>query len=235
MGNKGLKEYTKICTAYDTKFENFKIPVGALYGRCKVPYTENFEKRFEYVFWACIEPQKTISDKIFPVYIFKPSWASKRWKKVAIGQNHIIARNIFNACTINGGVPVVTTFKNVEAIKARRDLRSVSCELNFRKHPTPQCRCYKQAQVDGKNWCLDWEEEIQPMQDIDGYHYNALPIQDNGIKQAPFSSFEGVTDTIEARRRNGMKVNQTKCRPEKKSANNSLISVKINGYKVSIK
>lgn len=80
--------------------------------------------------------------------------------------------------------------------------------------------------VDGKGYSIDWEVNIQPMPE-EGY--NGLPVQyPNGKKAASFTPFEGITDTELATRRDGMKVNQTKIRPETKK-NTDKVIIKING------
>ena len=98
-----------------------------------------------------------------------------------------------------------------------------------RKAQEPQARCYKQSMVDGKGYSIDWEENIQAMPE-EGY--NGLPVQyPNGKKAASFTPFEGVTDTELATRRDGMKVNQTKIRPEKEKSSKKIV-IKINGITI---
>lgn len=223
MGKKGIKEYTKICVSFNTEFEGYYIPLGALYGRCKAPY----ETGVEYIFWICETPKQAFHATTMPVYILKPSWKNHKWQQIKIGYNHIIAKNVRNKCHELSGIPAIKTSKDIQGIKARKELkrvseevRSLSSEFGLHKHPEPQSRCFKQAQVDGKGYNIAWERNIQPMQDIDGYHYNGCPVHYESGKQLPpaaFTSFEGVTDTERARRRDGMKVNQTKCRPQKRA------------------
>lgn len=52
MGKKGLKVYTKVCTKYNTLFEGFTVPKGAIYGRVLVPYTDIDGTTNDYVFFC---------------------------------------------------------------------------------------------------------------------------------------------------------------------------------------
>lgn len=244
MSKKGLKLYTKQCKAYDTIFEGFKVSVGAFYGRILVPYTDGTSRSSDYVFWVCDNP-KSIKTGILSIHIMKREWGNNAtvrdirktvWHDVKVGKNHPIYQAVLTECHKLGGIPVIKTFKNPQ-IYVDRAYTAIAHEYSYRKHPQPQSRCYKQAQVDGKNWDISWEERVQPMKDADGYNYNGCPVQynPNDTKQAPFTSFEGFTDTYEAHRRDGMKVNQTKCRPEKQRNNNAVISIKINGANINVK
>lgn len=95
-----------------------------------------------------------------------------------------------------------------------------SCIPQFKKHPQPlygqRSGCYSQSRVDGRGYDISWEENIVGMTDTYGSTYTGVPVQYSDFKPvATFSAFEGYTDTPEAKRRDGMKVKQIKCRPTK--------------------
>ena len=95
-----------------------------------------------------------------------------------------------------------------------------SCMPQFKKHPQPlygaKSGCYSQSRVDGRGYDISWEENIVGMVDKYGNTYTGVPVQYSGSKPvAAFSAFEGYTDTPEAKRRDGMKIKQVKCRPTK--------------------
>lgn len=90
----------------------------------------------------------------------------------------------------------------------------------FKKHPQPmyghRSGCYSQSRVDGRGYDISWEENIVGMTDAYGDTYTGVPVQYSEFKPvATFAAFEGYTDTPEAKRRDGMKVKQIKCRPTK--------------------
>lgn len=90
----------------------------------------------------------------------------------------------------------------------------------FKKHPQPlygqRSGCYSQSRVDGRGYDISWEENIVGMTDDYGNTYTGVSVQYSDSKPvATFAAFEGYTDTPEAKRRDGMKVKQIKCRPTK--------------------
>lgn len=229
MGKKGTKMYTKVCTKYNTLFEGYPVPKGAIYGRILVPYVDIYGSiTNDYVFFVCDKP-KMLKTHTLSIHIMKREWnnnatcAVKRitWHDIKVGVNHPIFIAVRDKCLEIGGYPKVTTFvdprkeANRKAAKTAEMYSQVAhSACKIRKAQEPQARCYKQSMVDGKGYSIDWEENIQSMPE-EGY--NGLPVQyPNGKKGASFTPFEGVTDTEIARRKDGMKVNQTKIRPEKK-------------------
>lgn len=96
----------------------------------------------------------------------------------------------------------------------------LACGPQFKKHPQPsfgsKSGCYSQSRVDGRGYDISWEENIVGMTDAYGNKYTGVPVQYSDFKPvATFAAFEGYTDTPEAKRRDGMKVKQIKCRPTK--------------------
>ena len=69
---------------------------------------------------------------------------------------------------------------------------------------------------------IPWDELVHDEEQVS---YNNDIICPESIS---FRPFEGYTDTYEARRRDGMKINQIKCRPEKVEKRATIV-VKING------
>lgn len=236
MCKKGIKIYTKVATRYNTLFEGYPVKKGAIYGRALVPYIDIDGTTNDYVFFVCDKP-KTLKTRMLSVHIMKREWnnnatcAVKRitWHDIKVGVNHPIFIAVREKCAEIGGYPKVTTFTDPrkEAVKVAEMYSQVAhSACKVRKAQEPQARCYKQSMVDGKGYSIDWEENIQSMSE-EGY--NGLPVQyPNGKKVASFTPFEGVTDTELATRRDGMKVNQTKIRPETKK-NTDKVIIKING------
>lgn len=240
MGKKGIKTYVKLCQSYDTIFEGYKVPVGALYGRTLVPYRDmDGALCNDYVFWVCKNFSKISSDKLV-VYIMKRSWNNNStchvrnitWHNISVGRNHVIFKQILEYCTNLGMIPDVSTFKNpcVETHRKEKQAHKLSKQYGLRKHPQPNMRCYKQAMVDGKGYEISWEENVQPLNG-----YNGLPVEYNkNTPKISFTSFEGITDTPEYNRRNGLIVNQTKIRPQKQEKNTVKFIVRINGVKKDV-
>ncbi len=240
MGKKGIKTYTKVATRYNTLFEGYPVKKGAIYGRALVPYIDDILGRTnDYLFFVCDAP-KTLKTGILYVHVMKREWNNnavcsvKRitWHDIKVGTNHPIFSAVHEICAKIGGYPKVTTFTD-----PRKDEQKIAemyshvahSACKVRKAQEPQARCYKQSMVDGKGYSIDWEAEIQAMPE-EGY--NGLPVQyPNGKKSASFTPFEGVTDTEKAMRRDGMKVNQTKIRPEKEKSNKKIV-IKINGITI---
>lgn len=106
---------------------------------------------------------------------------------------------------------------NKPTVECRRDGRAIASLVpREKKHPQPMygktSGCYSQARVDGRGYNLDWEEKVLPV------HGDGLPVYyEKGHTKpiAAFTSFEGYTDTPEAKRRDGLKVDPKKVRPEK--------------------
>lgn len=236
MGKKGIKEYVKLCDSYDTIFEGFKVPKNALYGRTIIPYLDNGIPEHEYVFWVFVRPE-TINNKTVEINIMKKSWNNNStcnvrhitWNRCLIGRSHPVYKQIREYYAQTGKISRIGTFQNPQLGQMRldREAKKASEKIGYHKHPTPTMRCYKQAMVDGKGYDISWEERVQPMPE-EGY--NGLPVEyPNGKKQVSFMPFEGITDTREFNRKNGMKVNQTKIRPQKTAVVSTTIVVKING------
>lgn len=235
MGKKGIKEYTKLCSKYGTKFEGFNVPVGALYGRIFVPYKDILNTYNDYVFWVCTAP-KGIKTGVLHVHIMKRTWGRNDscatrniiWHEIQVGRNHPIYAEVKKACIELRAIPKIKTCVNPQ-VKINRKYKD-SHTLGLRKAPCPQMNCFKQAMVDGAGYDISWEENVQPMKDSSGYNYNGVPVFN--INQANFSPFEGITDTDAFKKRDGMKVNQTKCRPSKTTVDSTII-IKINGVIVN--
>ena len=223
MGKKGIKQYTRIASKYGTKFEGHNVPVGAIYGRVLIPYEEGTE----YIFFICTQP-KSIRKDTMPIYILKPSWMSNRWREMLIGREHPAFIAVKNICHEIGGIPKIKTFQDPKVAERRaekateRAYKQVSRQYGLRPVPCNGVRI--KPEYDGymtpQNTVIPWEERVveEPL------GYNGVPVTET----ISFMPFEGYTDTYEARRRDGMKVNQTKCRPEKVEKRAEIV-IKING------
>ena len=115
-------------------------------------------------------------------------------------------------------------FKTRKKAKEHKDILSVCPKI--KRHPQAQygakSGCYSQSRVDGRGYSIDWEEKSMPLE-LNSHGMDCLwnecqstkTERKLSIRPATMNPFEGVTDTDEAKRRDGMKIKQIKCRPGK--------------------
>ena len=157
------------------------------------------------------------SRKDFPLSV----WNGYRWVRDTT-ENHPDIRRFILAYMRE------KSFVRKHCVKCEHHMRYVDEQVaelrammpQFKKHPQPmygqRSGCYSQSRVDGRGYDISWEENIVGMTDDYGNTYTGVPVQYSDFKPvATFAAFEGYTDTPEAKRRDGMKVKQIKCRPTK--------------------
>ena len=175
---------------FGTNFHNYVLPLYSLFGNVNG------------TLYVCIRPHYRVSRlKI---------WNGYRWVDTTT-KDHPDIRH-FIVAFMNSA-----DFISEEPVKCRRDTRAIASMLpREKKHPQPmygsKSGCYSQARVDGQGYNISWEEDSKPV------FGHGLPVKySEGHRLPPvgFNSFEGYTDTPEARRRDGMKIKQIKCRPGK--------------------
>lgn len=154
--------------------------------------------------------------KDFPLKI----WNGYRWVENTT-ENYPAIRRYILTYMKNDGV-------KKHCVKCAHHMRYVDEQVSelrammpqMKKHPQPmygsRSGCYSQSRVDGQGYDISWEETYKPATDMFGDTYKGVAVQFSGSKPvASFGTFEGYTDTPEAKRRDGMKVKQIKCRPTK--------------------
>lgn len=190
----------KICKDYNTRVDIFRIPKNAVYGR----YTQN-----KYVLITDFKQFRKPQEK-YSVFIldlkksngFRRYHMSKNYYVIPFLWRFIKDNNLYNITVIpvdRAGVP------------------------QERRVPVPQSRCFKQCQVDGSGYNISWEEKhYQPINAATKTPYTGFPTQyRDKMPVATFAEFEGYTDSPVALRRDGLKIDQTKCRPGKPVTVNS--------------
>lgn len=175
---------------FGTNFHNYVLPLYSLFGNVNG------------TLYVCIRPHYRVSRlKV---------WNGYRWVDTTTKDHPDIRHFII-------GFMNSADFISEEPVKCRRDTRAIASMLpREKKHPQPmygsKSGCYSQARVDGQGYNISWEEDSKPV------FGHGLPVKySEGHRLPPvgFNSFEGYTDTPEARRRDGMKIKQIKCRPGK--------------------
>lgn len=203
------RAFVRQCKEYHTFFEGYRVPVGAIYGRTKV-YGEE-------LFWVCDTP-KEINKDTMHIHFMKRTWNSNQscrinkttWHTMIINRKHIIFTQVNSMCS--SGIPHVGTYRNPQK-KTKLSLED-KFTIGLKKHPQPQSRCYKQAQVDGKGYDTYFEEIYRELENYSGLpvdYKREKPTMESKSSNPSFGFFEGTGATC----RDGLKVKQIKCRPGK--------------------
>lgn len=193
-----IKKYWKICNNWCTSIDTFRVPKNAVYGR--------------------------IDDKFYIVTDFKQfKSAHEKYKILVLDLRNskisykMISKNYFI-------IPLLWRFiKDNNLYETKIIAVDRAGAPRERRVPTAQSRCFKQCQVDGSGYNISWEEKYyQPVNAATGTPYTGLPTQyRDKMPVATFTEFEGYTDSLMALRRDGLKIDQTKCRPGKPVTVNS--------------
>lgn len=193
-----MKKYWKICNNWCTSIDTFRVPKNAVYGR--------------------------IDDKFYIVTDFKQfKSAHEKYKILVLDLRNskisykMISKNYYV-------IPFLWRFiKDNNLYETKIIAVDRAGAPRERRVPTAQSRCFKQCQVDGKGYSLEWERIYsKPVNPITEQEYTGMPVQYKDTKPvATFARFEGYTDTDYALRRDGLKIDQTKCRPGKPVTVNS--------------
>ena len=215
---KGLYKPLKIARTF-TSIDSCQIPAGAVYGRI----TPNM-----YIYISDFNQFEKKSDR-YAMYILDMR-SDKKFRRTTLTKNNFAYNTIVEFVKINNLTGVCSQYYN-ETRKYYNKNGEVTGAPHERLIPTPECRVYKQSMVDGKGYSIEWEAENHEPTNEDGTPYNGVPAP----TKVQFNEFEGIdfrlqkdicNDYADTKYKDGMKVNQTKIRPEK-TRKDQKIKVKI--------
>ena len=206
-----------------TILQGFHVPVGAIFGRCQIEGKP--------LFWVTLNPTE-ISNKnasrMFSLWISR----GENWRCISAafrGKYAPVRERIAKKCLKINGFPVVEKWqrpKRPVITQADRDAHKLAMEFSWRKVPEPQQGYQRknsdgtirefnaQYMVDGRGYDISWEEKVFPLE-----NYNGLPVYYRENSKPSMTSkccntgYDGAFEGIGSTRRDGMKVNQVKCRP----------------------
>jgi hypothetical protein len=125
--SKYKKGFTRLASEYHTFFEGFKVPVGALYGRCLDGKNE--------LFWACTNYSGITTRQPLTIHIMKREWACNSkvekqryyWNTQKIGVAHIVYTTIldFLRKECGGKIPKVKTYIDPYYMSLYKKINSV--------------------------------------------------------------------------------------------------------------
>lgn len=196
----------KIASTF-TSIDAFQIPCGAVYGRI----TPNI-----YVYISDFDQFKTDRPK-YTMYILDMR-SDKRFRRTTLTPNNFAYKPIIAFIKANKLTGVCGKYYH-ESRKYHDRNGNIAGSPRERLIPEPQSRCYRQSMVDGKGYNIDWEENVLD-KNPDGTPYKGVEAQSG----AQFNEFEGIDyrltkdavyDYADTKYRDGMKIDQTKIRPEK--------------------
>lgn len=203
----------KIASTF-TSIDKFQVPSGAVYGRI----TPNM-----YIYISDFNQFKTERPK-YTMYILDMR-SDKRFRRTSLTPNNFAYKAILAFIKTNNLTGVCSKYyqKNRKYYDKNGNIAGAPRE---RLIPQPQSRCYRQSMVDGKGYDISWEENVLD-KNPDGTPYKGVEAQRN----IQFNEFEGIDyrltkdaiyDYDDTKYRDGMKVDQTKIRPEKSGKNNKI-------------
>lgn len=184
--------------AYGPNFHGRVLPLYALYG--------NVNSKFYYC--SKLFPNK---DHFYTIFIYN----GYRWEKTSTKEHKDIAH--FMASYMR-----LSSFVRHQCIPSKRYHKTTEQFIKAnapkeRKHPQPLCDnysgCYSQSMVDGNGYNITSEEYNHEL-----HNYSGIPVEYKRNRPVigryqGFNKFDGVG----LERRDGMKIDQTKIRPEKSS------------------
>ena len=207
----------KIASSF-TSIDAFQIPCGAVYGRI----TPNM-----YIYISDFDQFQSSQPK-YTMYILDMR-SDKRFRRTSLTPNNFAYKPIIAFIKANKLTGICGKYYH-ESRKYQNKNGEVAGAPRERLIPEPQSRCYRQSMVDGKGYNIDWEENVLD-KNPDGTPYKGVESQ----RGTQFNEFEGIdyrldknviSDYADTKYRDGMKVDQTKCRPNKKS-NSKKITVRV--------
>lgn len=191
--------------AYGPNFHGRVLPLYALYG--------NVNNKLYYC--SKLTPN---SDKYYTIFI----WDDYHfvWQKTSTQFHEDIRR--FMASYMR-----LSSFVRQRCVPSKRYHKNTDLFLEkespvFKLHPQPQygkkSGCYSQSRVDGNGYDIKSEEKYKPL-----CNYSGIPVEYKGNKPVigrhqGFNRFEGVGSD----RRDGLKIDPTKCRPGKPQMINTM-------------
>lgn len=110
------RNYSKLCRAYHTFFEGYKVPVGACYGRNKINNEE--------IFWVCSD-YSGLKTGLLYVSLMKRAWKVNHnctvqrttWHTIIVPKSHVIYNQVYSILKTLGGIPKVTQYEAPYRIK----------------------------------------------------------------------------------------------------------------------
>ena len=204
----------KIASTF-TSIDRFQIPAGALYGRI----TPNI-----YIYISDFDQFKQSSPK-YTMYILDMR-SDKKFRRVSLTKNNFAYKPILRFIKAHNLTGVCGKYYH-ESRKYQNKNGEIAGAPRERLVPEPSMRCYRQSMVDGKGYSIDWERNVLD-KNPDGTPYKGVETQ----RGTQFNEFEGVDyrlsksvvdDYADTKYRDGMKVNQTKIRPEKSEKTKKII------------
>lgn len=211
----GLYKPLKIASTF-TSIDACQIPSGAVYGRI----TPNM-----YIYISDFDQFKQSSPK-YVMYIMDMR-SDKKFRRVSLTHRNFAYKPILRFIKAHNLTGVCSQYYH-ESRKYYTKNGEVAGAPRERLIPEPECRIYKQSMVDGKGYSLDWEYENHEAVNPDGTPYTGMPAE----KKMQFNQFEGIDyrlqkgicdDYADTKYKDGMKVNQTKIRPEKSEKTKKII------------
>ena len=206
---KGLYKPLKIASTF-TSIDACQIPSGAVYGRI----TPNM-----YVYISDFDQFKQSSPK-YVMYILDMR-SDKKFRRVSLTPNNFAYKPILAFIKAHNLTGVCSKYYH-ESRKYQNKNGEIAGAPRERLIPQPSQRCYKQSDVDGKGYSINWESEYKAPVNADGITpYKGVESR----RGTQFNEFEGVDyrlssnvvdDYADTKYKDGMKVNQTKIRPDKK-------------------
>ena len=176
-----------------TSIDRFQIPAGALYGRI----TPNI-----YIYISDFDQFKQSSPK-YTMYIMDMR-SYKKFRRVSLTKNNFAYKPILRFIKAHNLTGVCGRYYH-ESRKYQNKNGEVAGAPRERLIPEPSMRCYRQSMVDGKGYSIDWERNVLD-KNADGR-----------------LSRNVIDDYADTKYRDGMKVNQTKIRPEKSEKTKKII------------
>lgn len=204
----------KIASTF-TSIDACQIPSGAVYGRI----TPNI-----YVYISDFDQFQSSQPK-YTMYIMDMR-SDKKFRRTSLTKRNFAYKPILRFIKARNLTGVCSQYYN-ENRKYQNKNGEVAGAPRERLVPEPSMRCYRQSMVDGKGYNIDWERNVFD-KNPDGTPYKGVETQ----RGTQFNEFEGIDyrlsqnvidDYADTKYKDGMKVNQTKIRPEKTEKSKKII------------
>lgn len=218
---KCLYKPLKIASTF-TSIDACQIPSGAVYGRI----TPNM-----YIYISDFDQFKFKQSSPKYVMYIMDMRSDKKFRRVSLTPKNFAYKSILVFIKTHNLTGVCGKYYH-ESRKYQNKNGEVAGAPRERLIPEPSMRCYRQSMVDGKGYNIDWERNVLD-KNADGTEYKGMESR----RGTQFNEFEGVDyrlsrsvvdDYADTKYRDGMKINQTKIRPDKSdNKNNKKIIVRV--------
>jgi hypothetical protein len=218
---KCLYKPLKIASTF-TSIDACQIPSGAVYGRI----TPNM-----YIYISDFDQFKFKQSSPKYVMYIMDMRSDKKFRRVSLTPKNFAYKSILAFIKTHNLTGVCGKYYH-ESRKYQNKNGEVAGAPRERLIPEPSMRCYRQSMVDGKGYNIDWERNVLD-KNADGTEYKGMESR----RGTQFNEFEGVDyrlsrsvvdDYADTKYRDGMKINQTKIRPDKSdNKNNKKIIVRV--------